>query len=605
MKVAVIGAGPAGLATLKYLKTAHLYFPIAPIEVQVFEAEAEIGGTFRYRVYEDAELVSSKYLTAFSDFRFEESAPDFVTPGNYVEYLADYCTHFNLWPHIQCLTRVTKVRRNEFGHTVTVDCQGQSHNLSFDAIAVCSGLNVEPTVPTISGLDKIPMVIHSSAFKQRKQLLENFNKPTVVVLGVGETAMDLGHLAVTTPGVESVVMCHRDGFFCAPKKVPAPVVFGVWGKNVSRPPKPIDTSGASLFDTAYLHPKLQKGVALWSYYSTVVQFLTALATGTFRGMDQWVGGFSKERMNADSVFFCKSERAIPYISAKYRSKSLGHRVRAALVNMPIKDTEGRHIDLAPWPKFVDDDGIMHFEDTGSPESESMKRLVVKPDVVILATGYSRRFRFLEESSYATPNTANVRGIYREDDVSVGFIGFVRPSFGAIPPLAELQAQLWVLRLLQAKYSHDGSVSSYIKSKMRSPNAVRGYEMDYAIHARAGHDLFTERRGVDHESYAYQLALDMGAAPTFTFIYRLGFRVLWTWAMGTNFNPKFRLTGPWQDPEPALAVMRGELFNVTKRIAGIPFFLLYTLIPFVVFGTMSMSLYMWDNVKRRLGWMRDD
>ena len=38
MKVAIIGAGPSGLVTLKYLKSAPSYFPIEPIEVRVFEA---------------------------------------------------------------------------------------------------------------------------------------------------------------------------------------------------------------------------------------------------------------------------------------------------------------------------------------------------------------------------------------------------------------------------------------------------------------------------------------------------------------------------------------------------------------------------------------
>lgn len=60
LRVAVVGAGPAGLATARYLKWAHLYFAIEPIEVRVFEAEEDIGGTFKYRVYEDAE-VSSHY----------------------------------------------------------------------------------------------------------------------------------------------------------------------------------------------------------------------------------------------------------------------------------------------------------------------------------------------------------------------------------------------------------------------------------------------------------------------------------------------------------------------------------------------------------------
>ena len=55
MKVAVIGAGPSGLVTLKYLANAHHYFPIDPLELVCFEMERDIGGTFKYRVYEDAE----------------------------------------------------------------------------------------------------------------------------------------------------------------------------------------------------------------------------------------------------------------------------------------------------------------------------------------------------------------------------------------------------------------------------------------------------------------------------------------------------------------------------------------------------------------------
>lgn len=57
LKVAVIGGGPAGLATLKFLATAHDFFPGIPaLEIRLFEAQAEIGGTFVYRVYEDAEV---------------------------------------------------------------------------------------------------------------------------------------------------------------------------------------------------------------------------------------------------------------------------------------------------------------------------------------------------------------------------------------------------------------------------------------------------------------------------------------------------------------------------------------------------------------------
>lgn len=38
-----------------------------------------------------------------------------------------------------------------------------------------------------------------------------------MVVGSGETGADIAYLAVTTPGVERVVLCHRDGVHFAPK----------------------------------------------------------------------------------------------------------------------------------------------------------------------------------------------------------------------------------------------------------------------------------------------------------------------------------------------------------------------------------------------------
>lgn len=286
---------------------------------------------------------------------------------------------------------------------------------------------------------------------------------------------------------------------------------------------------------------------------------------------------------------------MPYLSAPYRSGSLANRIRAAFCSMPIPSTGGRYIDLAPWPTHIDDDGFMHFEHTDRPESEKFQDAAVKPDVVLLATGYTQRFDFLD-ATYTTPQKANVRGIYHEDDISVGFIGFVRPSIGAIPPLAELQAQLWVLRLLQSASLQDGVAKADARLYSLDVDAIPQYELDYALHPRAGHDMYDEKLGVDHESYAYQLALDMGTAPTFTFMLRQGPKMLWTWAMGSNFNTKFRLVGPWKDRNRALAIMRDELYPLTKRFGGFVFFFLYTIVPFISFGTMSMMLYAWDAIR---------
>jgi dimethylaniline monooxygenase (N-oxide forming) len=64
MKVAIIGGGPSGLVTLKYLLTVHHFQPVDPIEVQLFESEDRVGGTFSYRTYDGAEVMSTLLIGA-------------------------------------------------------------------------------------------------------------------------------------------------------------------------------------------------------------------------------------------------------------------------------------------------------------------------------------------------------------------------------------------------------------------------------------------------------------------------------------------------------------------------------------------------------------
>lgn len=138
-------------------------------------------------------------------------------------------------------------------------------------------------------------------------------------------------------------------------------------------------------------------------------------------------------------------------------------------------------------------------------------------------------------------------IRKTGDETVGFIGFVRPAIGAIPPLSELQVQLWVLSILDL-----------LPEK-------RPRDIDYKLLIKPERREY-EKYGVDHESYAYQLALDMGSAASFTEILGFGFKTTFTWAFGSNFNTKFRLVGPWKW-DGANEVMRTELWDVVKQSGG--------------------------------------
>lgn len=132
--------------------------------------------------------------------------------------------------------------------------------------------------------------------------------------------------------------------------------------------------------------------------------------------------------NCFQVFFNKSTNAMPYISEQYRTNTFLNKIRSSIIQVPVVETHGRKIDLAPLPKNIEKNGVVSFEDNGRPEAEVMKKVTCKPDVVILATGYTQKFSFLD-TTYPTPQEATMRSVWKENDNTVGFIGFVRPSFG--------------------------------------------------------------------------------------------------------------------------------------------------------------------------------
>lgn len=194
----------------------------------------------RYRSYQNANLVSSKQLTCFSDFRVPLDHPDHFTLPEYVDYLRAYTRHFKFDDRIKLLCRVINVSpaRNKDGsprgngHIVQyVEGGGTSSNsdvrtLRADYVAVCSGLHVVPSWPSIPGIDHVlhpkpaaadadvlpRQVYHSSEYKDRSQLAGR----RVMVLGTGETGHDLAYEAVHA-GATEVTLCTRGGFLSFPK----------------------------------------------------------------------------------------------------------------------------------------------------------------------------------------------------------------------------------------------------------------------------------------------------------------------------------------------------------------------------------------------------
>jgi dimethylaniline monooxygenase (N-oxide forming) len=284
------------------------------------------------------------------------------------------------------------------------------------------------------------------------------------------------------------------------------------------------------------------------------------------------------------------------VSAPYRPKehSLLEKIRSTIIAIPPVDTGGRQIDLAPWPERIDENGIVHFRDNQRIEYERMKNTTIRPDIIVFATGYKQEFPFLNNNNattksdakpYPTASEADVREIWRCDDPTVGFFGFIRPSLGAIPPLSEMQAQLWVL---------------YLTAPHRIPRPLLpSDEPHYRLLHPPGSRV---QYGVDHESYAYQLALDMDSAPGALEIVNLGLQAggnrMWRlpliWALGANFNTKLRLRGPWKW-DGAVDVLADELWQTVARRGWFFGHFSLSALPMMIFGPISLLFWIYATI----------
>jgi len=542
----------------------------------------------------------------------------------YLEYLEAYVERFHLRQHIHLSTPVISIRRRGTGHVVRYGSRGgeEENEWHCDAVAICSGLHVTPAIPEIPGMERVPSVMHSSQFKGRKDFADH---KTVVVLGVGETGMDISYMAVNTPTTERVVLCHKHGWVNAPKLLPETDFFPYFNKKpahrdqyANSPGVPLDVAHSSIFDSSYVHRIVRDSMIPWNFHHYVMTGLAPwVLTGTFGVWDQWVGKPREANHHVSRTIFVKSNQAVWHINPPYKTLGKGsirEWLRAKLVRTPNPDLHGRLIDVAPWPTHVDDTGQMHFEANDSPEYERIKDQTIRPDLVIFSTGYRQEMPFLfgepdddgnHHRPYPTLADAKVRHIWAPDDPTVAFIGFLRPQIGAIPPVAEMQAMLWTLTLIE-RLAPEVTIPGLRGERL--PQLKASEQWHYMLLPKAGERI---SYGIDHDSYVAQLAKDMdcdaGVGDLLRISWRRGWRRGWNllpaWMFVSQVNTKFRLRGPWKwegGKENAAEVVHTELWSIVQRNGGFIGVVLQTAVPFAVFGALNLGCWVYGGVMGLFG-----
>jgi cation diffusion facilitator CzcD-associated flavoprotein CzcO len=201
--IAIVGAGPSGLAVAKALKGRNIPY-------RQFEAEEDLGGNWYHGVYQNAHIISSKTTTEFADFPMPDSYPDFPNGQQMLAYLRTYAETFNLRENIEFKRKITAVKqRADLLWDVQLD---EGEWTAFKGVVVCNGHHWDRRYPEYPGTFS-GEILHSKDYKNPDQL----RGKNVLVIGGGNSACDIASEAARVAKTCSLSLRH--GYWFLPKTV--------------------------------------------------------------------------------------------------------------------------------------------------------------------------------------------------------------------------------------------------------------------------------------------------------------------------------------------------------------------------------------------------
>lgn len=176
--VAVIGAGPAGLATAALARRAGL-------DATVIDRGDAVGGSWPRR-YDSLRLNTVRWMSDLPGHRLPRSAGRWVTRDRLVDYLREYAHHHRLEVRTGATVRRIDAVAAGDGGGWRLDLDGVSER--FDMVVVATGNSARPTLPDWPGRD---------AFGGRLMHAHQYRRPEVhtgrlvLVVGAGSSGGEI------------------------------------------------------------------------------------------------------------------------------------------------------------------------------------------------------------------------------------------------------------------------------------------------------------------------------------------------------------------------------------------------------------------------------
>lgn len=210
-RVAIIGAGVAGLQTARMLKDRG-------IDCAILEKAQDVGGVWRQN-YADFGLQVPKDLYEFPGFPYpKDKETDLFPSGPQVQsYIQSYAEEYDLMSLIRFGTEVIEVVANELDGRqcwhLKLRSADSEYDEDFDFCVVSTGMySSHPHLPLARGSESFNgEILHSCTFLDRQQVAGK----RVVVVGGGKSAVD-NAVAAAKVGQSSTLL-YRDVHWPVPR----------------------------------------------------------------------------------------------------------------------------------------------------------------------------------------------------------------------------------------------------------------------------------------------------------------------------------------------------------------------------------------------------
>lgn len=403
----VVGAGSSGIIAAKEILDTGL-------DLTILEKEASLGGVWHKYCWKTSTLTSSKWMTEYGCYPAPKEYADFMKPEEMMEYLSSFTKHYGLEDKVHFGVQVKSiVRTNDGKYDVITD--GETYS-GYDYVVISTGLHGEPVIREVPGIEKFTgTIMHGFKYKDP----EDFRDKKVVCMGLGESGIGISS-EISSVAAKTIVAAGNFNF--------APRVYPYSNKP---------------FDQIQFWPMGQYIKDYQELLTVQMSWITRLPEPlrtAYANMHPWLRDLPKEWLPTAYIPHYWAGKYWPKPNNNFGDMS-GNLTRPSAAPDDI-------VYLVHSGKITAKGKVQRFDETGVYFPDGTREDV---DMVVANTGFKPGAALIEfPDNWQYRHQDLYKGCLHPDMPNLAFVGFVRPTIGSIPAMAEMQSR-FVAQVFSGEY----------------------------------------------------------------------------------------------------------------------------------------------------------